>query len=285
MSGHAYPARRNYLALKQNPFFKKKGGCQLAPDPNWPKSRMAKFLYSAISLLKEMERAYLQGIAAWDEGMVDMGYPTADALGQERRRMTEMAGRIRLRQAMALTRELEIEALGDNGLRWTYLIGIRPPSTVTRCELVETTRDFLARCAQLREYWYAFEQKEQDATSATLGRGMHVHIVVNVPERCQKGQLVDCAWRSFKHLCDKSFVDVRRVKNMTGEELALHYLLTYQSKDGHKALTQLADAAWREREGLHAMWHGGPDADAEGPVDAPPAQGSAGGTDDAPPPA
>lgn len=131
----------------------------------------------------------------------------------------------------------------------TYFITIRPDETKTTfVNFYNDVRVFtLRRCFQ--NYTLSFEQK--GTTEETLGQGYHVHIIARMTQR-SKGEVLRDTQSSFKQYTAANCIDVQVCKNP--DETIQHYLVDYESKDGHKKPTQEWDAIWRANYSLQPTY-------------------------------
>lgn len=134
----------------------------------------------------------------------------------------------------------------------TFFITIRPKdASIDFPTFMKKVQTFVNRACFI-EYSYSFEQKGENMDE--LGRGFHVHIVARMKQK-SKGQVIRDTLSTFKDICEPQCVDVKICKNP--DSVIEGYLLNYESEDGHKIATKQWDDAWREREGIAALYKSG----------------------------
>lgn len=102
----------------------------------------------------------------------------------------------------------------------------------------------------------SFEQKSLEDGTPPLGDGFHWHAVTYF-----QGTVSDLQTFVWTILNDHDVPIAKHVgvKVKMAKTPAKHvhdYLWAYRSKDGHKEQTMMADYAWRQREGLEALYYG-----------------------------
>lgn len=152
----------------------------------------------------------------------------------------------------------------DKYTKWFH-VTMRPDG------VFENVRDFYAGVKAATEHIYngatpiewtlAFEQVGTASTN-DIGAGFHAHWVVKIalgrkpngkPDTNYSGaKFADRIRRAFPR--DKRSFYIHAEYAATPDNLVATYLQLHTSRDGHKDATTEADALWRQREGLKAIY-------------------------------
>jgi len=209
----------------------------------------------AASELRAIEKAKAMHRRVW-ETLEGNGTPVS----QEDQELTylhvEQAAQARTLAIMKRAEELKVaqKALrppgehGD-GEHW-FFITIRPDSDTTLQQLFNCTKNMVARACFLKGT-YTFEQK--GTTPEQLGFGLHTHIIASMKQRSKAEVARDT--RSTLSRCNiRAIVQVDLLRKSEDIERVTAYITTYEANDGHKVVTQESDKAWRDSEGLNALY-------------------------------
>jgi hypothetical protein len=141
---------------------------------------------------------------------------------------------------------------GNNDkLKQHFFITIRPDDkSVSFIDFYNDVQKFVQRKCFL-EYKLTFEQK--GVTPETYGQGFHTHIIAHMKQRSKTEVLRDTQ-STFKTYTSANCIEVVILKTKNDLEKVTDYITLYSSEDDHKEITQAADAAWREQQGLLALY-------------------------------
>lgn len=138
-----------------------------------------------------------------------------------------------------------------NKLVRTYNITVRPnEKKITFKDFYVDVMKFVGR-ACFEDYKLSFEQK--GTCNNTLGQGFHVHILAKMRQR-SKGEVLRDTISTFTKYTADNCIEVKNVPTEDDYTKALRYITHYESKDGHKAVTQEWDILWREKNGLQQIY-------------------------------
>lgn len=135
----------------------------------------------------------------------------------------------------------DLAALGRRKDVWH--ITFAPRHDVALDDFVLAVQKF-ARSKVIDKCVYSFEQKGTD--DATLGHHPHCHMVMSANRT--RAHVMQ-AHSKLSSMCNIRYVPAHRPA-----ELVSNYLVNYVSNDGHKELTKVWDAKWREVHGLCAIY-------------------------------